>query len=367
MITKGKAPSRDVRSLAAAVARLSRMLTSERDRLPDAYLQDHELRLAYLSYFLPVNRAKISIPLEELSRHSAGLLSRDRLRVLDIGSGPGTAVLGIMDFFHNRSHQPALEFLALDAVSGNLAEAERLFNDASADYKGAASLRTAVRSFGGQPGAVEGAYDLIVLSNVLNELFRDKPDRTSRRAAILADLLKLNLAPAGSCIIIEPSLRETSRDLLSVRDGLIGAGFTIYSPCLMQEPCPALANPRDWCHEDRPWDPPQLIKDIDEIIGLRKDALKFSYLVVRRDTHTFAACCAEGSFRVVSEPLVTKGKRELFICGSGGRKLVMRQDKDKAPGNEAFDGLFRGDVVLFQGMVDEGKRLRVTKETRVIV
>lgn len=352
--------------LAAAVARLSRMLTSDRDHLPANYLRDNELRNAYLRYFLPVNRAKIGVPLEDLSRHPAGLLSEDRLRVLDIGCGPGTSILGIIDYFLGRSTQPALEFTAVDAVPGNLREAERLFKDAAAGYSRAVLLKTAVRSFGASSEPIEGAYDLVVLSNVLNELFPGKPDRASRRAAILSDLLKNSLAETGACIIIEPSLRETSRDLLSVRDMLIRSGFTVYSPCLTQEPCPALANPKDWCHEDRPWEPPQLIKEIDELIGLRKDALKFSYLVMRRDGHSLAECFEMDVFRVVSEPLITRGKRELFLCGRGGRRLVVRFDKDAAPGNAVFDELARGNLARFEGLVDEGKRLRVTKETTVI-
>lgn len=352
-----------LRRLAASVGRLSRLLTSERDRLPEAYLQDRDLREAYFRYFLPANRAKIHIPLEELSLHPARLLAREHLRVLDIGSGPGTAVLGILDYFRGRSARPALECTAVDAVSGNLREAERLFREESPQY-GPATLRTVVRTLG-KPSDVEGAYDLVVLSNVLNELFLGRPDRGERRVELLTGIMNDALAPTGSCIIIEPSLRETTRDLLTVRDALAAAGYTIYSPCLSQAPCPALVHPKDWCHEERAWQPPQLIKEIDELVGLRKDALKFSYVVVRRDGHAFAECFGEGTFRVVSEPLVSKGKRELYLCGRGNRRFAMRQDKDAAPANAAFEALQRGDVVRFENLRDEDKRLRVTRDTTV--
>src|SRR5574340_994124 len=128
MKTGQKPSSPEIKQLAGAVQRLSRMLTKDRDHLPDAYLSDRELRHAYLRYFLPVNRAKISVPLMELSLHPAGLPA-DRLRVLDIGSGPGTSILGAIDFFKNAETSPTLEFTAVDAVPGNLAEAELLFRD----------------------------------------------------------------------------------------------------------------------------------------------------------------------------------------------------------------------------------------------
>ncbi len=70
-------------------------------------------------------------------------------------------------------------------------------------------------------------------------------------------------------------------------------------------------------------------------------------------------------FRVVSEPLVSKGKIEFYLCGAGAGKLVMRQDKDATPGNEPFGPLQRGDLVSFEGLIDEGTRFKVVKATAV--
>src|SRR2546430_10323085 len=39
---------------------------------------------------------------------------------------------------------------------------------------------------------------------------------------------------------------------------------TVYSPCLHEQPCPALARPDDWCHEERPWSPPLMLQAIDQ-------------------------------------------------------------------------------------------------------
>lgn len=88
----------ELKALASNVARLSNLLTRERETLPVAYLEDEGLRRAYALYFLPSNLYKIHTPLHELSLHPSSLLSKQRLRILDIGSGPGTAILGVMDF-----------------------------------------------------------------------------------------------------------------------------------------------------------------------------------------------------------------------------------------------------------------------------
>jgi ribosomal protein RSM22 (predicted rRNA methylase) len=355
-----------LRTLAADVARLSTLLTSERADLPAVYLGDEGLRNAYRAYFLPSNLPKIHKPLQELSLHPRNLFSKARLRILDIGAGPGTASLGVLAFFSQQEQKnPDLEFTAVDQVAGNLKIAEALFSSFGSTRGCRASLKTIKSDIEGLGNLLHGHFDVIILSNVMNELFAREEGRTGKRVDILNTILKRSLADDGSGIIIEPALRETARDMLEVRDGLLENGFHVYSPCLFKGMCPALANPKDWCHEDIPWDPPTLVKEIDKLTGLRKDSLKFSYLVLRKDGLSLADGPRPNSFRVVSEPLVSKGKREFYVCGAAGRRLVTRLDKDATPGNESYETLKRGDGVRFELLIDEGKRFKVGKETAV--
>ena len=353
-------------ALAKGVDRLSRLLTCERDRMPAAYLRDAELRSAYEAYFLPVNLSKMFLPLHELSLHPGGPLDGDRLRVLDVGAGPGTAILGILTFFIGREHRPVLEFTAVDQVAENLRTAEKLFRELRDRSGASADLRTISCRIEDLLARINGTFDLIVLSNVLNELFAGE-ERITRRIHTLDAMLRRLLADSGSSIIIEPALRETSRDLLSVRDGLLDAGWHVYSPCLLQEHCPALVNPKDWCHEDRLWEAPEQIREIDERTGLRKDSLKFTYCVLRKDGTSLSDVYGADAFRVVSEQLISKGKRELYLCGRGGRRLAMRLDKDASAANAPFVELLRGDIVRFEGLVREEKRYRIVKETAVTI
>ncbi len=357
----------ELKSPAEDVVRLSKLLTKGREGLPAAYLKDEGLRRAYLLYFLPANLHKIHIPLEELSLHPKKILSKERLRVLDIGSGPGTAVLGSMEFFVQRSQRPFLEFTAVDQVVENLREAEELFRRYREAHHIDASLHTVKSGVEGLGARPKGNYELIILSNLLNELVPADDVRIAKRVEIVKTIMARFLAPDGSCIIIEPALRETSREMLMVRDGLLNEDFHVYSPCLAQGKCPALANPKDWCHEDVPWDAPELVKEIDKRIGLRKDSLKFSYLVIRKDNISPADIYGADSFRVVSEPLISKGKIEFYICGKGGRRPVIRLEKDATSTNAAFVRLRRGDVVGFEGLIDEGKRFKAGKGTKVII
>ena len=356
-----------LQALAADILRLSKLLTRDRSELPAAYLNDAALRRAYQAYFLPPNRAKVRLALTELSLHPQGVFRKDRLRVLDLGSGPGTAVLGTLDFFLQQDHRPILEFTAQDQVAENLKEAARLFSNPQQGYAAVTTLATIHSTIDKVEARLNGPYDIILLSNLLNELYAQDAAKLARRAELLAHLLRTFLTPDGSCILVEPALQGTSRDLLLVRDVLREQGFTVYAPCLRQEPCPALLNPKDWCHEDIPWEAPPLIRALDKLTGLRKDALKFSYLVLRLDRSSLSEVYGAEAFRIVSEPLVSKGKAEYYVCGAAGRKLITRLDKDRSPENQAYSGLQRGDIVVFEDLRDEGKRFRVEKGTRVII
>jgi ribosomal protein RSM22 (predicted rRNA methylase) len=307
----------------------------------------------------------MAVPLRELDLHPGNIFSKARLQVLDLGSGPGTAVLGVRQFFAMNKGHIRLDFTAVDQVGENLREAEVLFREGGEGRSPSATLTTVRSGIEALAEHAGGPFDIIVLSNVLNELYVRDQDRVLRRTTLVTRILERLLAPEGSCIIVEPALRETSRELLLVRDGLAHGGITVYSPCLVQGCCPALENTKDWCHEDRPWDAPEMIREIDSRVGLRKDSLKFSYLVLRMDGRTLADACTEHSYRVVSEPLLSKGKRELFLCGREGRRLATRLDRDAVSGNRAFDGLLRGDVARFEGLVIEEKRFRITKDTQV--
>jgi len=355
----------ELKTIASDVIQLSNLFTKERKILPSQYLNNKSLRRAYILYFLPSNIYKIHLPLKELSLHPKKILSKKLLKILDLGSGPGTTILGILDFFSNQKKMPSLEFTAIDSVAENLSIAKDLFKLFTENINIDASLKTFKINIEKAGTIPQDTYDIIILSNILNELFYEDNKRIAKRVSFLNTIIDKFLTPDGSCIIIEPALRETTRGMLDVRDNLMKNGFKIYSPCLIDEPCPALLNPKDWCHEDIPWIPPVIIKELDKMTGLRKDSLKFSYLVLRKDKLSLTDVLEKNSYRIVSEPLISKGKLEFYICGHGGRQLVTRLDKDETPSNIQFQKLQRGDIVVFEALIDEGKRLKVGKNTVV--
>ena len=146
-------------------------------------------------------------------------------------------------------------------------------------------------------------------------------------------------------MILEPAMREVSRDLHRVRDALLEErACTVYSPCLHERSCPALVKEGDWCHEERPWTPPPLVAAIDQEVGFIKDALKFSYLLLRKDGRTIVQR-EPTVHRVVSELRIMKGEKRAWLCNETGRPEVGRLDRNRSETNAQLDDWHRGAIV----------------------
>ena len=112
-------PERDLHAggVAQAVVNLSRLFTTTRAILPLHYLDDPVHASAYLSYFLPVNLSKVQVLLDELLENNGMDEASDRpMTVLDLGCGPGTGALALLDWLWHRSPEQAksLSVLATD-------------------------------------------------------------------------------------------------------------------------------------------------------------------------------------------------------------------------------------------------------------
>ncbi len=333
-------------------------LVGPRALVGTAYMAEPALRAAYARDVAPRTEAALTRILEQhgvgarLKR--PGRADRRRLRTLDLGSGTGAAGAALDRYFG----AGGVERTSVDRhVVGPGIRNLDLANPASV-------------------AALGGGFDLVVASHLLNELFVSSKGggqvggqtdgqtdgQTEERLTRLAGLVNRwgedLLAPGGLVVLIEPALRETSRDLLQVRDRLLAAGrLRVRAPCLYRGPCPALARERDWCH--------------DAAAGLEtRRRVDFSYLVLDRsddeiggpiaDDDAGPGACPEPSWsagadgavapgagalvRVVSDPMVEKGKLRLFVCGERGRFPLVRLDRHTSEQNRALDALARGDL-----------------------
>ncbi|HEY6084734.1 MAG TPA: small ribosomal subunit Rsm22 family protein [Nitrospira sp.] len=344
--------------LAQAVGQLSRLFTKERAGLKKLYLEDDVCAAAYLHYFLPVNFSKIQVLLDEMPP----VETSERISVLDLGCGPGTGALAVLDWWQQCRPSSALSVVAMDTAPNALRQAEQLWNVYCRESRVTrASLQTyesdVERNAWLEQLQKKAPFNIIILANCLNEIHVDAQDPIAARSHLVTKLLAL-LASHGTMMIIEPALKGTSRALHQVRDMLMQEKHcNIYSPCLHENRCPALVNPDDWCHEERAWEAPAVIQQIDEEVGFIKDALKFSYLLLRTDGRTIVAR-QSNVYRVVSELRILKGDTRAWLCNELGRSEVGRLDRAQSESNAEWDECQRGTIVKIEGMTKkEGSTL----------
>ncbi|MDR4480040.1 MAG: small ribosomal subunit Rsm22 family protein [Nitrospira sp.] len=364
-------------SVIDGVSRLSDMFTRSSDGVGRPYFEEPQLGISYLAYYVPVNLAKVQLLLDELQPVSP-TVPGEEFRVLDIGGGPGTGVLAVLDWCHARagsfpSFLPSLRMTVVDRSP----QALRLCADVWQTYNAQPPnqpippLRTIEgnleRSFPPvlRQARLENGYHLIIVQNILSELFIDNADPIKQRTGLVEELLGC-LSPEGSLMIIEPALRSASRDLHQVRDNLLaGQHCSVYSPCLHDAPCPALVKPDDWCHEERKWEIPAWIAQVDREVGFIKDALKFSYVILRKDGKTLVSRNTD-YHRVVSELRVMKGEKRVWLCDETGRFELGRQDKERSTANAGFEDWHRGAIIRVSEIVRKERKGRPAMVGRIL-
>lgn len=361
-------------SLLDGVRSLSRLFTRGGESVGGNYLENQQLRSSYLSYYVPVNVGKVQLLLEEL-RPVLPSSPHEEFRVLDVGGGPGTGALALVDWCSSQSLPPvsSLRMTVVDRSAEALKLCQELWHAYTEQnrIRGIHSLQSAVCNVERSLPSVlempreEKGYHLIIVQNLLSELFVGRSDAAVQRAALTNHLMGC-LAKDGSLMLIEPASRSASRALHEVRNILLSElQYSVYSPCLHDQPCPALIKPDDWCHEERTWMTPAWIGHIDQEVGFNKDALKFSYVILRKDGKTLVPR-RPTYHRVVSELREMKGEKRVWLCDEGGRSEVGRQDKECSLSNAAFEQWHRGAIVQVDEIVRKERKGRPAMVGRIL-
>lgn len=316
-------------ALARAIVDRSQRYTSERDRLAQPADKRADLA-ARAAFFTIADAMKIAIPVGELAGRGA-LPASEPLRVLDLGAGCGAMSLGLAAVLDRR-----LDIVAIDRDGDALAIA-------AGAMRAFAGARVTMTTRIDHVGKVTlPAADLVVMGTLLNELPADVALSLVERAlAVVGD--------HGAVIVVEPALRDTSRRLHELRDAIIARGKGhVFAPCTRRgAPCPALANPADWCHEDRALVLPPRTAELARLTHLRDSGMKFSYLVLRNRPLALVEVGGDArAWRIVSASRIAKGKHEVFGCSEHGRTTLRLLKRNRSPENRDFERADRGDVAI---------------------
>jgi len=274
-----------------------------------AALSNDEQRAAYLAVRVPATFAAavaaITWTRESWTRESC---SGDLRTVLDLGSGPGTALWAALQVFPTLISATAIE------RDPRLIEIARRLS-ASAPYP---ALRQAAWLQGDLTATIptastpDAAWDLVVCSYTLNEL----------REAQRSEFIRQAWARSGKLlVVIEPGTKAGFANILDVRTRLLAEGATLVAPCPNALACP-MAGGGDWCHFAA------RVERTAEHRRLKNATLghedeKFCYVAFSRSpSRSPARSPAEGEVespgaRIVRHPKIFSGYTQLTLCREG--------------------------------------------------
>lgn len=328
---------------------------------------------ARLSFWFPRDVPKVAGAVREVIAMGRLVLSGE-LRVLDVGAGLGASHRGLARALDVAGARGTLDVHAVDddrdALRAAAAIARRRPNEGGVELR-VKTEEASIAQLCARPP--RGRFGVILVGQVLSELDLDKdePTRVEHQADQLASLARTSLEPNGLLILVEPALRTRSRHLQRLRAALLARKLHVIAPCLHEGRCPLLGRDGDWCHEDLAVDLPEFLVPTAKKAGLRWEGLTFSYLVVSPSGPRLVESIvpADNRERAVSGLLVTKGKRELIVCGDPLRTEIPeddvlgphgtrigRLDRARTAHNEVLDEAGRGDV-LAVGALDDKLRL----------
>lgn len=332
--------------LAAATRLVSERYTRARDSL-EALRGDDARLVAGLGFFLGRDLPKGAAVFSELASRGA-LPEGEPLRVLDLGAGVGATTFSLAWVLAQARASVGLEVLGVD-LDPRVLEAFHALADVRDPALAPVALRTERADLRAVLPRAEPA-DVILFGLSLNEL------EEAERAELLLHASR-NLRPRGVVVALEPALAETARGLMRVRDRLVEAGASIAHPCTHHEPCPLLANERDWCHAELHVPLPPEEARIAAEAGLRADKPTFAALALGPPPDDRA------TVRVVSRPLGSKGKVELDVCGPTG--LVRLRALDREGESETLGGAVRGELARVEPL-PQAPSARVGRDVRFV-
>jgi hypothetical protein len=264
--------------LGRAVTELSDSFHRARQTTP---WDNERFRAAYLAYFLPLNFARAAAVFKEA--RDLGVPVTDR--IVDAGSGPGTASLAWGEReaqWLNWELNPRAQDLhrRLLVRAGQDESAHRWVSERP-ELKG----RTVIASY------------------ALNEFSRWPAE----------------LFEAATLILLEPSTQDSGRRLMEFRQELIGAGFSLWAPCTHQNLCPLLTKSKtDWCHDRIFFREPAWWPELSRHLPMRNQTLTFSYLIASRESPRHRS----GLARVIGDTLKEKGKFRQAVCRGPEREFL---------------------------------------------
>ncbi len=281
---------------------------SKRYREPRAqrhYMASNIDRSAYIACRMPATYAVICGVLAEIQNLYPEI---DPKTLVDLGSGPGTALWAAVETFTSLEKLTALEgdaqLIDLGKRLGSSAD-EQILKDSEWKYQDLCQLVNC-------PSA-----DIVIASYALGEL------SSEMQLKLLAQAWQ---SAGKALVLIEPGTPAGFKRILDWRSWLIEAKANILAPCPHEKACPMSGS--DWCHFSKRLSRTSLHRQLKSA-ALGHEDEKYSYIVAVKQMPQVALQATQG--RILRHPQKHSGHLEMTLCSIDGtleKKVISRRDGD---------------------------------------
>lgn len=287
------------------------------------YYANGELTLdAYITYYLSRYMFIPSVALRDLTLHPFFQNVPDSFNVLDLGSGTGAVVLGLLSLFSNNPlSQVAINITTLDCCAEALGRQKDLIKKAGFNSKQVHHYEQDLCDMDSciKLAKKDGPYYLIFIANCLTELEHDvAKNLVGRMPEILV---------ANGAIIIAEAQRDYIKKLINdLAANAEEHGLHVYYPC------PATGCPYPWCwvwryHKYRL---PSIKVGGQSLQEEPRDELISSWLILTRQNISVYDTFKEKNKDLLWGPISKETGTERAAC-FGDKRLPFKMNDDVSP------------------------------------
>lgn len=350
--------SKQLSTLPYKIRDLSHELTDARGKRRMGYMNNKESVSAYVRYFSWWNLYRLCGVLEPLPAKAFDFLG-DGDTVLDIGSGPLTAIIALW-VSRPELRKKKLNIIVTDLSHSVLQLGEELYMAVAARTCSEGEEPWRITRVKGTFGVeIRQKASLVICTNMINELVQDSERTPDEDAKSIQKKLLAYAAEKAAFFVVEPGVPRGSRFISLFRDGFIRKGFYICSPCPHCDACvfPGTRNAK-WCHFVRGTDEaPAALAKRSEAAGLPKDRAAISFvLALPSDCGLAKENNAKDALqvRVVSDSIaLPDGLKGRYGCSSWGAVLLT---------GRRLKGIRSGSLVSIK--IGESKKAALPKDSK---
>ncbi len=337
----------DVAFFSKGLMELSDFFTEDREgaKLPN-YFTTAKFRSSYFLYFFALQGAKFltlferyPLAVEAAFKHAE---KTGTLRIVDVGSGPGTASIAFLIFILEKLAEKApkskagtkvklpfaIQLVWIDHNETILKDGEQMLGELFnlfTEFEGSIDLDTQARQWWKHPKDFNFDASIVLFGNVLNE---STDDPRIYNSGLVPFLKAIN---GAGILMLEPAFKSASQRIGRIRDELMP--HPLWGPCLHEGKCP-VSEGRDWCHFSVPATlPGSFFKKFSIKLGSKREWLKFSFVwFAAKDKPSIQTKLV----RVISDPMRTPRGNQNQLCTPDRISWI----------NTPARPYHRGDVVL---------------------